>query len=84
MAEKATELELINARFNAAMRNMSQGLSLFDPEQRVVIANARYAEIYHLREDQVKPGTSLRQILESRRENGTNFATDPDAYVTST
>ncbi|MGO8914061.1 MAG: PAS-domain containing protein [Bradyrhizobium sp.] len=82
VAEKATELELINARFNAALRNMSQGLSLFDPEQRVVIANARYAEIYHLREDQVKPGTSLRQILESRRENGTNFATDPDAYVT--
>ncbi|WP_424600887.1 bifunctional diguanylate cyclase/phosphodiesterase [Bradyrhizobium sp.] len=81
VAEKAAELELINARFNAALRNMSQGLCLFDPEQRVVIANARYAEIYHLGEDQVKPGTTLRQILESRRENATNFATDPDAYV---
>ena len=81
VAEKAAELELINARFNAALRNMSQGLSLFGPDQRVVIANARYAEIYHLREDQVKPGTTLREILEFRRQNGTNFPTDPDAYV---
>jgi len=81
VAEKAAELELINARFNAAMRNMSQGLCLFDPDQRVVIANTRYAEIYRLREDQVKPGTTLRQILELRRQNGTNFATDPESYV---
>jgi diguanylate cyclase (GGDEF)-like protein len=81
VAEKAAELELINARFNAALRNMSQGLCLFDPEQQVVIANARYAEIYRLAEDQVKPGTTLKQILDFRRENGTHFATDPDAYV---
>jgi len=81
VAEKAAELELINARFNAAMRNMSQGLCLFGPDQRVVIANARYAEIYSLSEDQVKPGTTLRQILELRRQNGTNFATDPAVYV---
>jgi PAS domain-containing protein len=81
VAEKAAELELTNARFNAALRNMSQGLCQFDPDQRVVIANARYAEIYHLREDHVKPGTSLLQILEFRRQNGTNFATDVDTYV---
>ena len=79
--EKAAELELTNARFNAALRNMSQGLCLFDPDQRVVVANARYAEIYRLREDQVKPGTFLRQILQARRESGTNFAVDPEAYV---
>jgi diguanylate cyclase (GGDEF)-like protein len=81
VAEKAAELELINARFNAALRNMSQGLCLFDPDQRVVIANARYAEIYRLREDEVKPGTTLRKILELRRQNGTNFTTDPESYV---
>ena len=81
VAEKAAELELINARFNAALRNMSQGLCLFGPDQRVVIANARYAEIYRLSEHQVKPGTTLRQILELRRQNGTNFAIDPETYV---
>jgi diguanylate cyclase (GGDEF)-like protein len=81
VAEKAAELELINARFHAALRNMSQGLCLYDPDQRVVIANARYADIYRLREDQVKPGTSLREILQAREQNGTNFTTDADAYV---
>ena len=81
VAEKAAELEVINARFDAALRNMSQGLCLFDPEQQVVIANARYAEIYGLAEDQVKPGTTLKQILDFRRENGTHFAADPDAYL---
>ncbi len=80
--EKAAELELINARFNAALRHMSQGICLYDPEQRIVIANARYAEIYRLREDQVKPGMTVREILQARIENGTHFTTDPDVYVT--
>jgi diguanylate cyclase (GGDEF)-like protein len=76
-----TDLGLANARFTAALHNMSQGLCLFDPEQRVVVANARYAEIYRLHEDQIKPGTNLREILQAREENGTSFATDRDAYL---
>jgi diguanylate cyclase (GGDEF)-like protein len=76
-----TDLELANARFTAALRNMSQGLCLFDPDQRVVVANARYAELYRLSEDQVKPGTALRDILQAREKNGTGFTTDPDAYL---
>ena len=75
------ELEQANARFTAALHNMSQGLCLFDPEQRVVVANARYAEIYRLTEDYIKPGTSLRDILQAREENGTGFVTDKDAYL---
>jgi diguanylate cyclase (GGDEF)-like protein len=81
VAEKAAELEVTNARFTAALRNMSQGLCLFDPDQRVVVANARYAEIYRLSEDQVKPGSTLRDILEAREKSGTGFATAPEAYV---
>jgi diguanylate cyclase (GGDEF)-like protein len=60
---------------------MSQGLCLFDPNQRVVVANARYAEIYRLHEDQVKPGTTLREILQAREESGSGFVIDPDDYV---
>jgi diguanylate cyclase (GGDEF)-like protein len=82
LAEKAAELEAINVRFDAALNNMSQGLCVFDAEQKVVVSNARYGEIYHLGRDQIKPGTSLRQILEYRREKGTNFAMAPDVYTT--
>jgi len=80
--EKAAELELMNDRFDAALRNMSQGLCLFDADQRVVVSNARYAELYQLRHDQVPPGTTLRQILEIRQANGTHFETSPETYVT--
>ena len=76
------DLELANTRFTAALRNMSQGLCLFDPNQRVVVANARYAEIYRLHEDRIKPGTTLREILQAREESGTGFVIDPDDYVT--
>ena len=82
LAEKATELEATNRRFDAALNNMSQGLCMFDAEQKVVVSNARYGEIYHLSRDQIKPGTSLRQILEYRRAMGTNFNVAPETYLT--
>ena len=81
LAEKAAELERMNVRFDAALNTMSHGLCMFDAEQKVVVSNARYAEIYHLSRDQIKPGTSLRQILEYRRENGTNFGPAPEIYT---
>ncbi|WBL76831.1 PAS-domain containing protein [Bradyrhizobium xenonodulans] len=81
LAEKAAELEAINLRFDAALNNMSQGLCLFDADQRIVVSNARYGEIYHLGRDQIRPGISLAQILEYRREQGTHFAdVAPDVY----
>lgn len=81
VAEKAQELERMNVRFDAALNNMSQGLCMFDADQRVVVANVRYADIYHLTADQVGPGTSLRQILQYRREKGTHFATPDHEYL---
>jgi diguanylate cyclase (GGDEF)-like protein len=81
LAGKAAELEAINVRFDAALNNMSQGLCMFDAEQRVVVSNARYGEIYHLGRDQISPGTTLAQILEYRREKGTNFSIPPEEYL---
>jgi diguanylate cyclase (GGDEF)-like protein len=74
LAENAAELAAMNERFNAALNNMTQGLCLFDADQKVVVSNARYGEIYQLTRDQIKPGTSLAQILECRHEKGTGFA----------
>lgn len=81
LQEREEELEAQNTRFDAAMRNMSQGLCLFDSEQRVVLANARYAELYGLAPEQVKPGTTLRQILESRAANGVYSNMDAQKFV---
>jgi diguanylate cyclase (GGDEF)-like protein len=83
LAEKAVELEATNVRFDVALNNMSQGLCMFDAAQRVVVSNARYGDIYHLARNLIKPGTTLAQILEFRREKGTNFlGVEADAYLT--
>ena len=39
LQQREEELEAQNTRFNAAIDNMSQGMCLFDAEQRVVFAN---------------------------------------------
>jgi PAS domain-containing protein len=57
-------------QLDAALNNMVQGLAMFDAEQQLVICNDRYAELYGLTPEQLKPGTPLRQILEYRIANG--------------
>ncbi len=57
-------------QLDAALNNMVQGLAMFDADQRIVIANRRYAEMYGLTLEQVKPGTHLLTIIEQRIANG--------------
>ncbi len=66
----ASELSTQNMRLDAALNNMVQGLAMFDAEHRLVLSNARYAKIYGLKPEQVKAGTTLRQIIEQRIGNG--------------
>ena len=51
------------------------------PEQRLVIANNRYREMYGLTPEQVRPGVSLREILEAHRGNGESSALDIEEYI---
>ena len=81
LKQREEELKSQNARFNAAINNMAQGLCLFDPEQRVVFANRQFAELYGLRVEQVKPGTTLREILEARAATGLYANIDAEKFV---
>jgi diguanylate cyclase (GGDEF)-like protein/PAS domain S-box-containing protein len=67
------------ATFDAALNNMNQGLCMFDASARLVLSNDRYAEMYRLSPDDVRPGRSFRELCEARRATGT-FAQDPEAY----
>jgi diguanylate cyclase (GGDEF)-like protein len=64
------QLQAQNLQLDAALNNMVQGLAMFDPAHRLVVANARYAEMYGLAQDEVTPGTTLNQILEYRIAKG--------------
>ena len=81
LARQAAELRQVNEYFECAINNMSQGICLFDADQRVIVANSRYAELYNLSVEQIKPGTTLQQILDYRAEKGTNFITAPETYL---
>ena len=70
LRQREEELKDQNTRFNAAIDNMLQGVCLFDADRNVVFANQRYAQLYGLTPDQVKPGTSLQEIIEARVANG--------------
>ena len=81
LTQRETELAAQNARFEAAINNMTQGLCLYDADRRVVIANRRYAEIYGLTEQQVKPGTPLSEILAARAATGVYEKIDAQKFV---
>jgi len=68
-----------NQRMAVAINNMSQGLCMFDGNERLVICNRRYRELYQLPADIVKPGRALISLLDYRRSTGT-FASDPEEY----
>ena len=86
----AEQREQLNARLaeqherlDAALENMLQGLAMFDAEQRLIVCNQRYADMYGLTADQVKPGTTVRQILEYRISNGFYHVSDTESFVDS-
>ncbi|MBI3703058.1 MAG: diguanylate cyclase [Rhizobiales bacterium] len=79
LAEKTHALERAHVHIDAALHNMSQGLCMFDGDGRLVICNERYIHMYGLSADVIKPGCTLLDMLEHRRQRGT-FANDPTEY----
>jgi diguanylate cyclase (GGDEF)-like protein len=65
---------------DTVLNNMSQGVLMFDPGTRMVFCNQRYIEMYHLSPEIVKPGCTLRDLLDHRAAVGT-FAGDPESYI---
>ncbi len=75
------ELATQNARFDSALNNMSQGLSMFDREQRLVVCNERYAELYGLPPELTRPGTTLQAILHHRVANHLYAVASPQDHA---
>src|SRR5712691_4125671 len=70
-----------NILLDGALNNMSQGLNMFDQAGVLVLSNARYIEMYGLTRETVKPGVTVRELVDQRLAAGTFFKTDPDQYA---
>lgn len=62
-----------------AIDNMSQGLCTFDKQNRLAVRNRRYIDMYKLSPEIVKPGCTLRELIQHRKDTGL-FSGDVDDY----
>jgi methyl-accepting chemotaxis protein len=68
-----------NRRLSSALNNMSQGLCMFDASGRILASNQPYLKMYSLSPKVVKPGCTLQELLNHRKESG-QFAGNVDEY----
>jgi PAS domain S-box-containing protein len=69
-AEIAT-LKAQMLRNQSAIDNILEGVCYFDGEERLILSNSRFAEIYRLAPEQICPGATLREIVALRAAAGT-------------
>ncbi|HEY7245918.1 MAG TPA: PAS-domain containing protein [Xanthobacteraceae bacterium] len=54
----------------SAVDHMSQGLCMYDGNERLILCNKRYIEMYGLSSEVVRPGRTLLEVLEYRASLG--------------
>jgi diguanylate cyclase (GGDEF)-like protein len=79
--ERERELGLHNLRFDTALRHMPHGLCMFDAEQRLVVCNQRYSELYRLPSTLLQTGTPHATIIAHRVREGILKSDRTDAAV---
>jgi PAS domain S-box-containing protein len=80
LRERESELQAQNMRFDAALSNMPYGLGMYDADERLIVCNERYSEMYGLSPQQIRPGMTLLSIFEARIAAGTS-PEDGEAYI---
>ncbi|MBR0707717.1 bifunctional diguanylate cyclase/phosphodiesterase [Bradyrhizobium liaoningense] len=77
--EAQERIEAERLRLDTALNNMSQGLILYDASGYIVTCNRRYADMFGLSHDVIKPGCHIREAMYHRRERGA-FGGDVEAF----
>jgi diguanylate cyclase (GGDEF)-like protein len=72
------EIDQLSGWFEIALHNMARGLSMFDAEQRLIVCNRMYREIFDLPERLTRRGTPLAEIVRYhvKRETGADRPED--------
>jgi diguanylate cyclase (GGDEF)-like protein len=80
---KRAELETAQMceRLDAAIEHMSQGLCMYDGRGDVIVSNERFASMYGLSLDDVRPGVTRRQVVEARIRAGNIPVGEVAAYL---
>jgi len=81
LARQNAQLENGRLQFDAVLHNISQGLTFFDRDQKLMVCNRLFGEIYRLPPDETRVGTSLSDILGYRVARGTFVPMTQAAYL---
>ena len=67
---------------DSALSNMPQGLCMFDAEQRLIVCNQHYADLYEMKPEHTRPGTPFASIIRHHAVIN-KIEGDLDTYVAS-
>jgi PAS domain S-box-containing protein len=61
--ELQAQIAARNLQLDMVLKHMPAGISMFDSDQRLVLCNANYVEMYGLPPELSRPGTPLRDVI---------------------
>lgn len=68
-------------RYETAIDGISQGVCFYDGDQKLVLSNRRYAEIYGLDPEMLQPGMSLEDVVNLRQKAGSCPSSTTQEYL---
>jgi len=74
-------LRLKDFQFTTMLDNIGQGVCLFDADRRLVLSNGKYAEVYGVHPEAVRPGMTLDEVAELRYDVGSGPAVPREEYL---
>ncbi|QPF93680.1 bifunctional diguanylate cyclase/phosphodiesterase [Bradyrhizobium commune] len=66
-------------QLDATLNNQSQGVCMYDAQHRLIVCNDRYAKMFNLPNELMRPGIMLREVFEYRLSRGLYPADGADA-----
>jgi diguanylate cyclase (GGDEF)-like protein len=76
LAEKSEMLD-------TAVHNMSQGLTMFDQDLRLIMCNEQYLRVYDIPPSQMRPGITLHEVIKLRMAHGSSTLAPPEDHPQS-
>ncbi len=81
---REVELKQLNRRVDIALNNMTHGLCMFDAEQKLIVCNKTYVQMYALTPELSKPGILLQKIESYRATVGNGAIATPEQTAAAT
>ncbi|HKQ87642.1 MAG TPA: response regulator [Candidatus Acidoferrales bacterium] len=64
------EIREVRTRLSDAIESISEGFSLYDAEDKLIVCNTRYRELFATHADVMVPGTSFETIIRTATDRG--------------